>query len=126
MLSWDDFDKNEEIKKEEPVQNKVIEKSVIEKTESLKEEVEPVLSSEQNSSNREEKALNGLENLDTEAGLADLEGASGRVDVSEKMMINCRADVNQLVPFKYDWAWQKYLDGSANHWMPQELSLIHI
>ena len=44
MLSWDDFDKNEEIKKEEPVQNKVIEKSVIEKTESLKEEVEPVLS----------------------------------------------------------------------------------
>ena len=25
MLSWDDFDKNEEIKKEEPVQNKVIE-----------------------------------------------------------------------------------------------------
>ena len=26
MLSWDDFDKNEEIKKEEPVQNKVIEK----------------------------------------------------------------------------------------------------
>ena len=48
MLSWDDFDKNEEIKKEEPDQNKVIEKSVIEKTESLKEEVEPVLSSEQN------------------------------------------------------------------------------
>ena len=123
MLSWDDFDKNEEIKKEEPVQNKVIEKSVIEKTESLKEEVEPVLSSEQNSSNREEKALHGLENLDTEAGLADLEGASGRVDVSEKMMINCRADVNQLVPFKYDWAWQKYLDGSANHWMPQEINM---
>ena len=123
MLSWDDFDKNEEIKKEEPVQNKVIEKSVIEKTESLKEEVEPVLSSEQNSSNREEKTLHGLENLDTEAGLADLEGASGRVDVSEKMMINCRADVNQLVPFKYDWAWQKYLDGSANHWMPQEINM---
>ena len=33
MLSWDDFDKNEEIKKEEPVENKIIEKSVIEKTE---------------------------------------------------------------------------------------------
>ena len=26
MLSWDDFDKNEEIKKEEPVENKIIEK----------------------------------------------------------------------------------------------------
>ena len=38
MLSWDDFDKNEEIKKEEPVEKKVIEKSVIEKAESLNEE----------------------------------------------------------------------------------------
>ena len=38
-------------------------------------------------------------------------------------MINCRADVNQLVPFKDDWAWQKYLDGSANHWMPQEINM---
>ena len=39
------------------------------------------------------------------------------------MMINCRADLNQLVPFKYDWAWQKYLDGCANHWMPQEVNM---
>jgi len=38
-------------------------------------------------------------------------------------MINCRADLNQLVPFKYDWAWQKYLDGCANHWMPQEINM---
>ena len=27
------------------------------------------------------------------------------------------------MPFKYDWAWQKYLDGSANHWMPQEINI---
>ena len=38
MLSWDYFDKNEEIKREEPVEKKVIEKSVIEKAESLNEE----------------------------------------------------------------------------------------
>ena len=38
-------------------------------------------------------------------------------------MINSRADLNQLVPFKYKWAWQKYLDGSANHWMPQEVNM---
>ncbi|GIS74479.1 MAG: hypothetical protein CM1200mP12_01980 [Gammaproteobacteria bacterium] len=43
--------------------------------------------------------------------------------VDQKAMINCRADVNQLVPFKYDWAWQKYLDGCANHWMPQEINM---
>ncbi|MDH1137328.1 ribonucleotide-diphosphate reductase subunit beta, partial [Pseudomonas mosselii] len=56
-------------------------------------------------------------------GLAELEGSSARVAVDEKRMINCRADLNQLVPFKYDWAWQKYLDGCANHWMPQEVNM---
>ncbi len=40
-----------------------------------------------------------------------------------RRMINCRADLNQLVPFKYDWAWQKYIDGCANHWMPQEINM---
>jgi ribonucleoside-diphosphate reductase beta chain len=64
-----------------------------------------------------------LDNLNIEKGLEELEGASSRVDVDQKQMINCRADVNQLVPFKYDWAWQKYLDGSANHWMPQEINM---
>jgi ribonucleoside-diphosphate reductase beta chain len=48
---------------------------------------------------------------------------TGRVTVDQKQMINCRADLNQLVPFKYDWAWQKYLDGCANHWMPQEVNM---
>ena len=33
-----------------------------------------------------------------------------RITVDQKQMINCRADLNQLVPFKYEWAWQKYLD----------------
>ena len=46
-----------------------------------------------------------------------------RVTVDQKAMINCRADLNQLVPVKYDWAWQKYLDGCANHWMPQEVNM---
>ncbi|MBD8762839.1 ribonucleotide-diphosphate reductase subunit beta, partial [Pseudomonas fluorescens] len=64
-----------------------------------------------------------LDKLDVAEGLAELEGASARVAVDEKRMINCRADLNQLVPFKYDWAWQKYLDGCANHWMPQEVNM---
>ena len=69
------------------------------------------------------RAKAALDNLDIAEGLAELEGASARVAVDEKMMINCRADLNQLVPFKYDWAWQKYLDGCANHWMPQEVNM---
>jgi len=56
-------------------------------------------------------------------GLEDLEMGAGRVRVDDKRIINCRADLNQLVPFKYDWAWQKYLDACANHWMPQEINM---
>ena len=47
----------------------------------------------------------------------------GRVQVGQKAMINSKADLNQLVPFKYKWAWEKYLDGTANHWMPQEINM---
>jgi ribonucleoside-diphosphate reductase beta chain len=46
-----------------------------------------------------------------------------RVRVEDKRIINARADVNQLVPFKYKWAWEKYLSGCANHWMPQEVNM---
>ncbi|MCH9662450.1 MAG: ribonucleotide-diphosphate reductase subunit beta [Gammaproteobacteria bacterium] len=56
-------------------------------------------------------------------GLESIEMGAGRVQVDDKKMINCRADLNQLVPFKYDWAWQKYLDACANHWMPQEINM---
>lgn len=48
---------------------------------------------------------------------------ASRIHVDDKRMINCRADLNQLVPFKYDWAWQKYLDACSNHWMPQEINM---
>ena len=64
-----------------------------------------------------------IANIDTAAALEELEIGASRVSVDEKAMINCRADLNQLVPFKYDWAWQKYLDGCANHWMPQEINM---
>ncbi len=46
-----------------------------------------------------------------------------RISVEDKQIINCNADVNQLVPFKYKWAWDKYLGACANHWMPQEISM---
>ncbi len=57
------------------------------------------------------------------AGLESLEMGAKRIQVDDKKIINCRADLNQLVPFKYDWAWQKYLDACANHWMPQEINM---
>ena len=69
------------------------------------------------------KAEAAIANLDVAAGLEELEMGAARLTVDDKAMINCRADLNQLVPFKYDWAWQKYLDGCANHWMPQEVNM---
>ncbi|WP_390882429.1 ribonucleotide-diphosphate reductase subunit beta [Acaryochloris marina] len=46
-----------------------------------------------------------------------------RINVADKRIINGQTDVNQLVPFKYQWAWDKYLAGCANHWMPQEINM---
>ncbi len=46
-----------------------------------------------------------------------------RVRVDDKRIINCRADINQLMPIKYSWAWEKYIAGCANQWMPNEISM---
>jgi ribonucleoside-diphosphate reductase beta chain len=46
-----------------------------------------------------------------------------RIKVEDKRVINGKTDVNQLVPFKYKWAWEKYLAFCANHWMPQEINM---
>ena len=54
---------------------------------------------------------------------ATIDRGAGRVRVDDKAMINCRADVNQLLPLKYKWAWDKYLAGCNNHWMPTEISM---
>ena len=47
-----------------------------------------------------------------------------RMNVEEKRILNCNAvDVNQLMPLKYHWAWEHYLNGCANHWMPTEVPM---
>lgn len=57
------------------------------------------------------------------SGLGEIDRSGGRVSVGDKAMINARADVNQLLPLKYTWAWEKYLAGCNNHWMPTEVSM---
>ncbi|OYU25188.1 MAG: ribonucleotide-diphosphate reductase subunit beta [Burkholderiales bacterium PBB2] len=51
------------------------------------------------------------------------QAAERRVKAADKRIINGQTDVNQLVPFKYKWAWEKYLATCANHWMPQEVNM---
>lgn len=62
------------------------------------------------------------ENSDS-TGLGNIARGAARVRVDDKAMINCRADVNQLLPLKYRWAWEKYLAACSNHWMPTEISM---
>lgn len=64
-----------------------------------------------------------LEEAGGAIGLEELEMGSARIQVDDKRIINCRADLNQLVPFKYKWAWEKYLAACANHWMPNEINM---
>ncbi len=54
---------------------------------------------------------------------AAIDFGASRVTVDEKMMINCRADLNQIVPIKYQWAWDKYRASLGNHWIPQEVNM---
>lgn len=47
-----------------------------------------------------------------------------RFTKDQKRLINCNTvDVNQLMPLKYKWAWEHYLNACANHWMPQEVPM---
>jgi ribonucleoside-diphosphate reductase beta chain len=57
------------------------------------------------------------------AAVASAERPRGRVRAEDKRIINGHTDVNQLVPLKYKWAWDKYLSACANHWMPQEVNM---
>ncbi|MDA8916025.1 ribonucleotide-diphosphate reductase subunit beta [Gammaproteobacteria bacterium] len=129
MLNWDDYGKEEN---NTPATVNVSESvKEVQKVEApakpLMDTAAPMPTAENKTieeGTRAETAREAIKNLDEAAGIAELDQVMGsRVQVDDKMMINCNADLNQLVPFKYDWAWQKYLDGSANHWMPQEINM---
>ncbi|QQE87384.1 ribonucleotide-diphosphate reductase subunit beta [Azotobacter chroococcum] len=127
MLSWDEFDQPEEGTAAKPAAAAAQPQAAamsLERLDSVGDaaahDARAIAADDSDAVARAKAALN---ELDIREGLEDLEGAAARVRVDEKRMINCRADLNQLVPFKYDWAWQKYLDGCANHWMPQEVNM---
>ena len=113
MLNWDDYNK-EEIT--ENKQEKTLDKA---EPQVQLQQSEPVA----NTANQEAVSVSTLTEEDMKLAKEDLDTLEGRVQVDQKAMINSRADLNQLVPFKYEWAWKKYLDGCANHWMPQEINM---
>ncbi|MGA2550181.1 MAG: ribonucleotide-diphosphate reductase subunit beta [Burkholderiaceae bacterium] len=73
---------------------------------------------------REPQVLHAPLGSERARGLESTEDPGARrVNAADKRIINGKTDVNQLVPFKYKWAWEKYLAGCANHWMPQEINM---
>jgi len=132
MLSWDDFESEETVKaaakenaRQETLkpQPPVAPKLVTPAQQPQANNAFSQTAKEQGISPALAQAREALAHLDPAPGLEELEMGAARIQVDDKRMINCRADLNQLVPFKYDWAWQKYLDGCANHWMPQEVNM---
>ncbi|MFV8781983.1 ribonucleotide-diphosphate reductase subunit beta [Microbulbifer sp. SA54] len=134
MLSWDDFETQPkpEQKKQEPQpvpgalqseQQAVTEPGATYAAGSASSAPAPTAAQSAPAGSAVEAARTAIAELDIAPGLEELEMGAARIQVDEKRIINCRADLNQLVPFKYDWAWQKYLDGCANHWMPQEVNM---
>ncbi len=131
MLNWDEYGKDENSSPpvvSEP-KTEVVDQTTEVKQPEPPKPAESAVSTEPSNigeGSRAEAARKAVNSLDETAGNEELDemmANAGRVQVDQKMMINCKADLNQLVPFKYDWAWQKYLDGSANHWMPQEINM---
>jgi ribonucleoside-diphosphate reductase beta chain len=126
MLNWDDYnqDDSNSLAAQTPAPAVVAAAVAIEQVAEMT--AEPVMApvpSSGASITAMKAAEAAVANMDASAGIEELEIGAARVSVDEKAMINCRADLNQLVPFKYDWAWQKYIDGCANHWMPQEVNM---
>ena len=49
---------------------------------------------------------------------------AGFVDINNRRVINGKdADVMQLYPMRHTFAWEAYLAGNANHWLPTEISM---
>jgi len=65
-----------------------------------------------------------LEKLNQEAMHGEDEVvAAAPVRAEDKRVINGRADINQLAPFKYPWAWKYFLNANKNHWTPLDINM---
>jgi ribonucleoside-diphosphate reductase beta chain len=45
------------------------------------------------------------------------------VSAGDKRVVNGMADINQLAPFKYPWAWKYFLNANKNHWTPLDINM---
>lgn len=45
------------------------------------------------------------------------------INPEDKRVVNGFTDINQLAPFKYQWAWNYFLNANKNHWTPLDVNM---
>ena len=64
-----------------------------------------------------------LLNFSEDLATNQTERVNGRMHAMDKRMIRSQADVNQLMPIRYEFAWEAYLAALDNTWVPSESPL---
>ncbi|WP_430009525.1 ribonucleotide-diphosphate reductase subunit beta [Methylophaga lonarensis] len=69
-------------------------------------------------------AANELDAAPAKASISELPPLNAKpVNADDKRVINGEADINQLAPFKYPWAWNYFLNANKNHWTPLDINM---
>ena len=106
MLNWNEFESKEKTTLVKPASEASQEKEMVSSSEPETGTTTPLVTLNSNKiGSRLDKAKEAIKTFDAQIGEDALAGSASRINVDQKAMINCRADVNQLVPFKYEWAW---------------------
>ncbi len=45
------------------------------------------------------------------------------IKASDKRVVNGKGDINQMMPLKYHFAWEAFLNANKNHWTPLEVPM---
>lgn len=68
-------------------------------------------------------ARKSLEDAKTNQPLPESVISAKPVRAEDKRIVNGMADINQLAPFKYPWAWKYFLNANKNHWTPLDINM---
>lgn len=84
------------------------------------------LPGERNNSESANAIATAQNHSDTDSALAQKKKSNSSISpvrAEDKRVINGQADINQLAPFKYPWAWKYFINANKNHWTPLDISM---
>jgi ribonucleoside-diphosphate reductase beta chain len=91
----------------------------------------PFASSSTSSSPSSDAAAQSIQATSALAGIARADQAEDKkttssgaaIKASDKRVVNGTADINQLAPFRYPWAWNYFINANKNHWTPLDINM---